>query len=565
VKHSRSSVVRLVVFAAVLALVLAACGSSSKSGPSGGSSAPTGSVVFGAEQWPDCINPINQCANSSWLQWLVPIHVLPRLTELDDHNNFVASPLLTEMPSVDNGGVTGSGNTFTITYHLNPDATWQPDGTPITSADVVFSWHAQIDTTGSLTTTGYDQISGIDTPDPQTAVVHFKETYNDWPDVMGGFSGVILEKAKFTSTNVGKLMTTSLDFSGGPWVLQSFSKDKEVLVANAKYWDKDRIPKIQQVTFVPVAETTKEVQAIKTGQVSAVYPQPATDNVPQLKDSGTLKTIFGVTTQFENLWFNNKAGKPFADKNLRAAMSYAIDRTQLLNDIIKPFDPTVEQLNCAAWIPGVGEWCENTAFADITPDQTKVDSFMAASGYAKDSSGFWAKDGQQLVIHWMETTGNKRRENMEAEFIPLLAKQGFKVVTDNSDADTMFQKRLPAGDFDMAVYIQVTSPDPTVTSILSTSNIPGPNNQGQGQNDTWYSNPEADKLMTQSDGELDHAKRVDQIHQLDKVLRDDYVNLPLYAFPSMFSYRTDQIGGPVEQYINNPESNFFNMWAWTKK
>ena len=149
--------------------MLAACGSSSKSGSNSNSSsnsgAPTGSVVFGAEQWPDCINPITQCANSSWLQWLVPIHVLPRLAELDDHNNFVASPLLTELPSTSNGGVTGSGKTFTVTYNLNPAAKWTPDGTPITSADVEFTWQAFLKTTGSLSTAGYDQISSIDTPD----------------------------------------------------------------------------------------------------------------------------------------------------------------------------------------------------------------------------------------------------------------------------------------------------------------------------------------------------------------------------------------------------------------
>ena len=64
-----------------------------------------------------------------------------------------------------------------------------------------------------------------------------------------------------------------------------------------------------------------------------------------------------------------------------------------------------------------------TAFTDIKPDPAKVDSFMAASGYAKDSSGIWAKGGKQLVIKWMVNTGNKRRENTQAEFIPLLAKR----------------------------------------------------------------------------------------------------------------------------------------------
>ena len=54
----------------------------------------------------------------------------------------------------------------------------------------------------------------------------------------------------------------------------------------------------------------------------------------------------------------------------------------------------------------------------------------------------------------------------------MLKKQGFKIVTDNSDADTVFQKRLPAGDYDFSMFIQVTSPDPTVTSILSLQRHP---------------------------------------------------------------------------------------------
>ena len=96
-------------------------------------------------------------------------------------------------------------------------------------------------------------------------------------------------------------------------------------------------------------------------------------------------------------------------------------------------------------------WCQNTGRSPTSsPTRPRSRASWPPAGYAKDSSGIWAKGGQELTIHWMENTGNKRREDMQAEFIPLLAKQGFKVVTDNSDADTMFQKRLPAGDFDMA-------------------------------------------------------------------------------------------------------------------
>jgi hypothetical protein len=30
-----------------------------------------GQIVIGAEQWPGCLNPITECANSSWYVWTV--------------------------------------------------------------------------------------------------------------------------------------------------------------------------------------------------------------------------------------------------------------------------------------------------------------------------------------------------------------------------------------------------------------------------------------------------------------------------------------------------------------
>src|SRR5262249_10217426 len=150
-------------------------------------------------------------------------------------------------------------------------------------------------------------------------------------------------------------------------------------------------------------------------------------------------------------------------------------------------------------------------WSDVQPDPTHVETAMKAGGYTKNGSGFWSKNGKELDIKWMANTGNKRREDTQAEVIPLLAKQGFKITTDNSDADTVFQKRLPAGDYDMSMFIQVTSPDPTVTAILACDSIPGPANKGQGQNDYWYCNKSADVLMKQSDAELNVQKRQSEI------------------------------------------------------
>jgi hypothetical protein len=33
----------------------------------------------------------------------------------------------------------------------------------------------------------------------------------------------------------------------------------------------------------------------------------------------------------------------------------------------------------------------------------------------------------------------------------------------------------------------------------------------------------------------------------------------------MLAWRTDKLAGPVNRYLNNPESNFFNLYAWSLK
>ena len=151
----------------------------------------------------------------------------------------------------------------------------------------------------------------------------------------------------------------------------------------------------------------------------------------------------------------------------------------------------------------------------------------------------------------MINSGNKRREDTQALMIPEFAKAGFKVVADNSDADTVFQKRLPSLDYDLAMYINTASPDPTVTGIMACDSVPSPENNNQGQNSTGWCNEDASKLMTASDQEVDETKRVDIIHQIGQALVDDHVLLPLFQFPNIAAWRTDKLGGPVDADAGN--------------
>ena len=173
----------------------------------------------------------------------------------------------------------------------------------------------------------------------------------------------------------------------------------------------------------------------------------------------------------------------------------------------------------------------------------------------------WAKDGVVPEIHWVINSGNTRRESTQALLIPEMKAAGFNIIADNCDAACYFQQRLPALEYDLAMYINTASPDPTVTGIMHCDSVPSEANGNQGQNSTGWCNEEASALMTESDQTVDDTARADLIHQIGAFLAEDAVMLPLYQFPNIAAWRTDQVGGPVDKDAANYQA-FQNINEW---
>jgi peptide/nickel transport system substrate-binding protein len=59
-----------------------------------------GQIVFGAEQWPGCLNPITECANSSWMVWTTSFPFLPGIWDATADQQFKITNLVTGEPVV---------------------------------------------------------------------------------------------------------------------------------------------------------------------------------------------------------------------------------------------------------------------------------------------------------------------------------------------------------------------------------------------------------------------------------------------------------------------------------
>jgi len=570
--------VRTVAVLSVAGMVAAAC--SSKTPVVTQSSAATGTpniggkLVLAEEQWPECLNPVNQCASASVLGYVSTENVMPRAMLWGLDGKPVASPLLTETPSLDNGDLTA--NPFTIHYKINPAAVWS-DGTAITCDDFAFTRNAIINTKGTYGTAGYTPapglagITNIDCTDEHTAVLQFSAAYTDWPDLFGGGSGgFILEKAAFPKENasdkvdLGSEMVDTIPFSGGPWKMEQFTQQQAVLVPNDKYWVKHNghVTYFDQVTIVPRTDQSAELADFLSGAIGGIYPQPDVALVAQFKKDANVQYRGDPGNFYESLWFN-LSKPPFDDPVVRQAMYWATDRDKVLQNIITPLDPTQKSpLGCGIFsFPG-GYWCDKTPFAQYHYDVNMVSQIMTAGGYAKDSKGFWAKNGTEVSFVY-KTTQKPRRIATQALLKEEMVAAGFNVTTQALDATLLFETQLPRGNFQIADFAEGGTPDPSPTGTFGCDFIPTAANSYSGANDFHWCDKAADALMKQSDSELDPAKRRDLLDQVYALEAQDYApGIPLYVLPNLTAWRKDKVAGPVGKWNPTVYGGFFNMDEW---
>ncbi len=442
---------------------------------------------------------------------------------------------------------------MTITYDINPAAVWD-DGSQITVADFKATWEASLNTPGSISTSGYDLVTGIEAgSSDKQAVVTLKAVYAPW---RGLFSGLIKAAAVKNTMDVSGDFADNIPFSGRPYKIQSWSPDQIVYVPNDKYWGDDKAV-AKKFVMVPKADSDTEIASIKAGEVDFIYPQFYAGIEDAVKQEN-IQSQIDYGGDYEGFYFQQKCG-PFADPNFRAAFSMSIDREALFEQIYVPLGGK-ELLQCGPMVPG--PYCAGDEFAN-SYDPAGAETLLTENGWTKGADGFWVDpSGKVPDVRWIINTGNTRRESTQAYLIPLLTAAGFKVRADNCDAACYFEKRLPGMDYDMAMYISTAPPDPSyLTSSFVCDLIPTEANKNVGQNFNGWCNAEASDLMYASDVDADATTRADKIKQALALMAKDHVMLPLMQFPKSGFARTDKVAGPWNGELNNYQA-FRNIHLW---
>jgi len=338
----------------------------------------------------------------------------------------------------------------------------------------------------------------------------------------------------------------------GPFLLTRFDRGSGItLTRNSHAWY-GRKAKLDSIVFRFITNTNSEIQSIRSGEVDAIYPQPQLA-LADLRSQAGLRVVSHVGLQFEHIEIEQGAhGNPLAKQLwIRQALSRSINRASAAKALYGTLNPSVGPLGSIVRLKGEAGYRND--FASLNYSPAKVDAAMKAHNCNKGGDGIYTCSGTKVAFDFASTTGNALRTLAFTIFQDQAAKAGIQLRNAFVPAGTLFGSKLPAHDFDLAMFTYLVTVDPhyNVSSYSC----------GNASNYTEYCNRNVTKWLSASDKELNPKKRLALIARAGKQLAADAAVIPLYQRPTYLVYKTS-IHGLVDNASSQGPS--FNAENWSK-
>ncbi len=223
---------------------------------------------------------------------------------------------------------TESPDALVYDFKLREGVTFH-DGTPLTAADVVFSFQRY---KGDGAKLYKEKVQAVEIVDPVRVRFRLREP---WPDFLmfigtpATGAGWVVPKAYLDQ--VGDDGFKKHPIGAGPYKFVSHTPGVELVVeAFEGYWRK--VPQVKRLVFKSVPEPTTRLAMLKKGEADVAYTLPGELAEGVRRDpSLTLQVTYPPTPFWLDFTGKWEAKSPWHDQRVQMAVNYAIDR-QAMND-----------------------------------------------------------------------------------------------------------------------------------------------------------------------------------------------------------------------------------------
>jgi peptide/nickel transport system substrate-binding protein len=317
----------LALGAALATLVFAAGGAARSQSANAG-----GTITFGAEQGGGSDWCLNEFLDVDCAEFWNVVFDTPVIRGL-----FILTPKFTFKPDLISH-YRLQQNPMRITLYVRGNAKWS-DGVPVTGKDFIFTWKEKL-AKGLVNVhtdpTFYEDIKSI-RGTGKVVKITMKRPFADWKD----FFGFVLPQHVLQGTDLSTVWNTCIcnpktgkPIGDGPFLMTSYDPTAGItLTRNPAGWYGKK-PSLASIHFVYLHNTNSEIQAMRGGEVDAIYPQPQLA-LADLKNQSGLKIQSNLGTIVEHMEIElGSKGNPLAKNTwVRQAIATSVNRAETVKSL----------------------------------------------------------------------------------------------------------------------------------------------------------------------------------------------------------------------------------------
>ncbi|MEE8359565.1 MAG: peptide-binding protein [Candidatus Omnitrophota bacterium] len=410
---------------------------------------------------------------------------------------------------IKNGGLT-------IIFHLRDNVRWH-DGVKFTAEDVKFTYEKLIDPVVPTPYSGdFKKIKRLEIIDDYTIKVVYKEIFSPG---LASWGMAIMPEHLLRNED---LLTT--DFSRhpigtGPYRFKRWrSGDRIDLVSNHDYFE--HRPYIDRYIYRIIPDPTTMFLELQTESVDSMGLSPL--QYKRLTDTSFFKQrfqkfkypAFGYTYMGYNL-----KDKRFADKRVRQAINYAVDKEEIIDGVLFGLG----RVCTGPFVPE--SWAYNKDVKATPYDTDKARELLSEAGWIdSDKDGWLDKDGEIFEFTILTNQGNGQRKQT-AEIIQRRLKDvGIRVKIRVLEWAVFLKEFIDKRRFEAVLLGWGLSRDPDCYDIWHSSKT----KEGEF-NFVGYANSDIDWLLEAGRSTFDIEKRKNAYHVIHQILYDEQPYLFLYV------------------------------------
>jgi len=449
--------------------------------------------------------------------------------------------LATEVPSVENGGISPDGKVITI--HLRRGVKFQPPvNREVTAADFKYSFERMLRAPLAPGTSFYMGVKGA------------RAYYEGKADEVSGFEVVdpYTVRITLTSPDLSFLQALTMEFCDvipkewvakwgkkvnrhplgtGPFMFDHWTPGQEVvLVRNPNYWEEgkpyvDRL--VYQLSYNPSTAFLKlqngEVDVLGDGVPIADLARVKAD--PNWKDQVYSQNLIAISYVFMNVGM-----KPFDNLKVRQAVSWAIDRDKIVKLLGGEATPLWQ-----VYPPGMPGHQEGKVYYGYDPQKAR--RLLAEAGYPH---------GFKTVYYTDNVDPNPRlAQSIQADLRAVGIDAEIKTVNNN----TFYQLQSTPGKCPMGSFgWWMDFPDPVdwiIPLFSKSSAVPG------GMNSSFWWHPKLEKMLAEAQSLTDPEARLAKFVEMQDFIMSQAPYATVYA-PKQTTMCSKDTGGfylhPVYQF-----------------